>query len=225
MSAYRHVYLLVSLLLVIVVRPFVTPQFGTAALEGLTLLALVTGVYCVEQRRSQRVTVAVLGAAAVVTRIGWLSTSTVGLLHGFLALYVLFYVLVAVLLVQSLFREGQRVDRDTLCGAISVYLMFGLLWSAACAWLELLIPGSFLIQGSPMAGVADFERFLGFSFATLTTVGYGNIAPASPRADALAALEAILGQAYLAIVIARLVALHLTADEPPRGRQPKVSIP
>jgi hypothetical protein len=48
-----------------------------------------------------------------------------------------------------------------------------------------------------------------FSFITLTTVGYGDIVPHSPAARTLAALEAITGQIYLTVLVARLVGLHI----------------
>ena len=61
------------------------------------------------------------------------------------------------------------------------------------------------------------ERLIGFSYTTLTTLGYGNIAPATRQADALTTLEAMVGQIYVAIVIARLVALQITQSSSSRA--------
>ena len=51
---------------------------------------------------------------------------------------------------------------------------------------------------------------MGFSFVTITTLGYGNVVPTSPCADALSAAEAVVGQVCLTVMLARLVALQLT---------------
>jgi hypothetical protein len=62
-----------------------------------------------------------------------------------------------------------------------------------------------------------------FSFATLTTLGYGDIVPTSPISRMLASIEAITGQLYLAVLVARLVGMHIvdsTGQEPIRDREP-----
>jgi hypothetical protein len=53
------------------------------------------------------------------------------------------------------------------------------------------------------------QRWLYFSFVTLTTVGYGDLVPVAPAARSLATLEALLGQLYPAIILARLVSLQI----------------
>ncbi|MCA1808807.1 MAG: hypothetical protein LC725_05045 [Lentisphaerae bacterium] len=52
--------------------------------------------------------------------------------------------------------------------------------------------------------------FFYFSFITMTTVGYGDITPVSNIATSLSALEAVTGQIYLTVLVARLVALNIT---------------
>jgi voltage-gated potassium channel Kch len=58
-----------------------------------------------------------------------------------------------------------------------------------------------------------------FSFSTLTTVGYGDIVPRSNAARTLAELEAITGQIYLAVLVARLVGLHIVDSSGSRSRE------
>ena len=77
--------------------------------------------------------------------------------------------------------------------------------------LEVLHPGSFDIPPSWRAGPAGMvAALIYFSFITLTTVGYGDIHPSWPGAGGLVAAEAVVGQLYLAITIARLVGLHIS---------------
>jgi len=102
-----------------------------------------------------------------------------------------------------------RITRDTLYQAVSVYLLLGLVGAMAYALLEVVNPGSFHFGDNTIASDARLDRFLGFSFTTLTTLGYGNISPATPKADALATFQAVAGQIYIAVVIARLVAIEI----------------
>ena len=62
-------------------------------------------------------------------------------------------------------------------------------------------------------GVYSMDGFTGFnfSFITLSTVGYGDIAPVSRAARWLAAMEAMTGLLYIAVLIARLVSLYSSA--------------
>jgi voltage-gated potassium channel Kch len=57
----------------------------------------------------------------------------------------------------------------------------------------------------------SFERFIGFSFVTLTTLGYGNVVPLTPRGEAVATAEAVAGQLYIAVLLARFVAIDIAA--------------
>jgi hypothetical protein len=72
-----------------------------------------------------------------------------------------------------------------------------------------LDPAAFNHSLASGARPGDFGTLLYFSLTTLTTTGYGDITPVDPFARSLANLEAVLGQFYLAITIARLVALEI----------------
>ncbi len=211
---YRHAYLLASLLLVIAVRPFLAERvLGVALIEAFLFATLVAGAYAAATGRRKFITLGVLAVLSVIVRMAWLTLRHDLLLYGFLGCYIVFYCVVTVLLVQSLFRAQDHITADTLYGALSVYLILGLIWSMAYTVLELTTPGSFRFDTEGLLGQSRFDRFLGFSFTTLTTLGYGNVAPTTPRADAMATLEAITGQVYLAVVIARFVALQIAQGQ------------
>ena len=98
--------------------------------------------------------------------------------------------------------RGGRVDGERISAALCVYLLAGIAFGGLFAALEAVAPGS-LGGASDDIGTAVY-----FSFITLTSVGYGDIAPAAPATRALAMLEAVFGQLYLAVLIARLVSLY-----------------
>jgi len=115
-------------------------------------------------------------------------------------------VLVLVLLAE-VFRPGP-VTSMRLQGAIAVYLLFGAGWAHAYHLTAFLIPGSFQSPPGSLATVADWFYY---SFVTLTTLGYGDITPVHQVARTLAVAEALTGQLYLAITIARLVAMEVVS--------------
>ncbi len=108
--------------------------------------------------------------------------------------------------------RGRKVTLDTIAGAACAYMLIGALWASLYQAVDHLRPGAFNIPDTWLVGPRR-DRQLAltyFSFVTLTTVGYGDITPTEPGVGGLCVAEAIVGQLYLAIMIARLVGLHLT---------------
>ena len=114
------------------------------------------------------------------------------------------------------------VTLDTIAGAASVYLLFGAAWACLFGLVQQLNPDSFFIpQGWEVAAATEMESMpplLYFSFATLTTVGYGDIHATSALPANLAVVEAITGQLYLTVLVARLVSLQNSQSERSRYR-------
>ena len=100
---------------------------------------------------------------------------------------------------------------DKIFAAICVYMLVGYAWTFAYALVDELRPGSFVTSSidMPTDYVTRVLQMRYFSFMTLTTVGYGDIVPHSDAARTLAALEAVTGQIFLTVLIARLVGLHI----------------
>ena len=105
--------------------------------------------------------------------------------------------------------RAPSVNTEVLCASISAYLMLGLMWTMAYWLVDQLTPGG-AFSFNTNAGrrsMSGFNAFY-FSFITLSTVGYGDITPVSRIARWLAAMEAMTGLLYVAVLIARLVALY-----------------
>ena len=114
------------------------------------------------------------------------------------------------------FGDG-RVTHHRVMGAVLLYLTIAVLFAALYRFIGTLVPKAF--SGMSMTdSPALASELIYFSFATLTTTGYGDISPVHPVARALCNLEAILGQLYPATLLARLVTLELAhrnqSDEP-----------
>ncbi len=97
----------------------------------------------------------------------------------------------------------RQVTAQTLLGAVCVYLLWGFSFSFLYETIAFFSPTPFFLNAQP----ARSSNFLFFSYTTLTTVGYGNLIPASELGEMFAVLEALLGQVYLVIIVARLVSL------------------
>ena len=103
----------------------------------------------------------------------------------------------------------QRSVGDRIVGAICVYLLIGLAWAKVYETLDDVAPGSFRFPSDTGWATPSPLRYSYFSFVPLATLGYGDVAPVTVLAGTLAWLEAITGQLYLAITVARLVSLSL----------------
>jgi hypothetical protein len=96
----------------------------------------------------------------------------------------------------------KRVTVKTVYGAIAVYLQIGVAFSLLYFELFRVDPGAY-----PAIATGSLGTFIYYSFVTLTTVGYGDITPATEAGRTLAMFEALIGQIFLVIVVARIVAL------------------
>ncbi|MGF1505090.1 MAG: ion channel [Anaerolineae bacterium] len=100
---------------------------------------------------------------------------------------------------------AKDVTRNVLFAGVAVYLMLGMTFVPVYNVLNTLMPGAIVMS---TGGEVTWQRLLYFSFATLTTLGYGDVLPVAPQVQALAAMEAALGVLYVAILMARLAGLN-----------------
>ena len=101
-----------------------------------------------------------------------------------------------------------KVTFDRIDGAIALYILIGMIWAYAYQLVDLRFPHAF--SGATLGPETEnASTWIYFSFVTLTTAGYGDIVPIAPQARSFANLEGLIGQLYPAIVLARLVSLHL----------------
>ena len=109
----------------------------------------------------------------------------------------------------------QKPRPDTIYGGICIYFFLGFLWSELYVLTELFAPGSFSVSAAGLSLASMKAELSYFSFVTLATLGYGEISPVGDMARTLAVMEAVVGQMFVAVFIARLVGFHLAG--PPRN--------
>jgi hypothetical protein len=130
------------------------------------------------------------------------------------SLGLFFLVLLTSLILHQALREGPTTSHRIL-GAVAAYLLIGMIWSVAYYLITLFIPGAFSIQGPSASGGRESlqSQLFYFSFVTLTTIGYGDIAAVHPIVRMLVILEGVIGQLFPAILIARLVSLQVQSKQ------------
>jgi len=203
----RFSVLLVSILLYLLVAPFMGDFTGLKSLMAIFLSAiLLSGVFAVSEQKKDAV-IATLLAIPLLISI-WLShfisSARFNLLMDLFAVPFMLFTVVSMLV--WIFKTTS-VTRDVVAASIVVYLLMGLLWAFIYLALDILEPGSFSYdQGSDLQRPSLFSYY---SFVTLTTLGYGDVTPLTPRARAFSFIEAIIGQMYIAILVARLVGLQV----------------
>ncbi len=133
-----------------------------------------------------------------------------------ICLTLFFLVLLTFLILSQAFRDGDTTSHRIM-GAVAAYLLIGLIWSSIYYAIALLVPGAFNGLGTLMESDEEALRthFQYFSFAVLTSVGFGDIVPVGPVARMAVALEAVTGQLFPVILIARLVSLQVQAKQRP----------
>ncbi|MHC4563996.1 MAG: potassium channel family protein, partial [Planctomycetota bacterium] len=125
-------------------------------------------------------------------------------------LFATLLLVVVAAMVRSLLT-ARRATVDTLLRATTVYLLLGTAFAMVYGIFSREDPGTFGAAAGVFSGpdgTMNLTDLLFFSFTTLTTLGYGDITPASPVVRMVACLQAVMGPLYLAVVVARLVALY-----------------
>ncbi|WP_260853986.1 potassium channel family protein [Paraburkholderia sp. BCC1886] len=212
------------MLALLVVMVFVVPAlftsntFADRIIQDLLLAGvLLSGVVNASDRSKAFALVLVVALLAIALRVaGWFSPDSLSsAIRNEAALLSL--ALLGAVVGREVFGAG-HVDRDRVCGAIVIYILAGAVCADAYQLIDFYVPGAFAgaFSGAfsgvgPQQAQAGHSSWVYFSFVSLTSVGYGDIVPVAPVARSLANLEALLGQLYPAIVLARLVSLQLAS--------------
>ena len=201
----RFFFVLVSLLSFLILSPLLKNFIGLSNLLNIFLsFVLISSIYAVSQKMHQRVIALLLALPLLLST--WINyylespvLSIVGTFSG-----ILFFGFIVVIILSFVLKQAQ-VTLNVIYAAIVVYLSLAMMWGMIFILVELLQPGSITLG---QTGEGSFHFFY-YSFVTITTLGYGDITPTSEIARSLALLEAVIGQIYLVVLVARLVGLHI----------------
>lgn len=195
-----------AILLMMLIRPFLEEgdQRGLSV-DILFTMVFFTGIHAARKQKNQYWVAILLASIGLAGRIHlhltyyWLVPILVQGSAMLFFLHALYNVIAHV------WAERHRVNHDVIFAAVSAYLLLGLVWAYFYEFLEMANPGSF--KGDH--GVMEKDDFFYFSFVTLATVGYGDIVPLTRAGRSLAIVEALAGQLFLTILIARLIGAYV----------------
>ena len=208
-SKFNH--LLITLVLLVMIFPY--GQSFSPRLSIPTLLFLISVVMALRivslkpKRYTFFVSVAVLAYVLnLIDNWGLINEGSVPASQLLTALiYVVFLFTAVCSLIKKIFT-AREVTADTIAGGISIYLLIGILWTIIYRIFYYFDTSTFLISDGSV------PNFLFYSFVTLTTLGYGDITPAKIMVQNLSILEAVAGQMFVAILIARIVGLYIAHE-------------
>src|SRR5271170_530376 len=201
---------------ILVLTVFVMPTFGLGQRYGrlttdLTYsFILISGVAIAWGVRYLFALSVCFGAVALSLRWAAWRFGSDGFGMGREITTLLSIALVCWILLVQVFRRG-NITTVRVQGALAVYLLLGVAWAHGYQILNHLRPDSFQSTAGTFTSVGEWHYF---SFVTLATLGYGDIVPVKPVARSLAIGEALTGQLYLAVLIARLVAMEVMSWQP-----------
>jgi len=150
-----------------------------------------------------------LGIPAAAERIAVSITQSHAVIVSGMIFWVMFFVYITWSELRTILKQ-REVTGETISLSIAIYLLLGLDWAVFYIVLHYFQPHAFYLGPAPPPITQSFPIFVYFSLSTISTVGFGDITPLTLQARYAAVAEAITGQFYLAILVARLMGLYMT---------------
>jgi voltage-gated potassium channel len=227
-APHRHSTLLVALVVAFAIRPLIgDTAAGSAVFSIALMLLLLVALYNINVDELVGERGRLLMQARRRLRLGWVLAAVAALerisvifVHGNMfnlvgsICWLLFFLFITLSQLRSVLKQ-REVTGETICMAISIYLLLGLSWALLYGVMFQLHPDSFggLAVAQPGHTVEVSHLFpvvAYFSLTTLSTIGFGDITPLTLQARYAAVAEGITGQFYMAILVARLVGLQMS---------------
>ena len=208
----NYIFLAVGLVLLLLIASVVEHfpgDFGPRIVQGATVATLM--IAALGQRgHHNRIVINIL---FVLVMLLFILAGTVldrgGFNYAHLLLLLCFFIWNTWLHLHQVLFTG-AVNGNKIVGAICIYLLLALIWAMLYLFIAEAVPGAF--NGLPQASwLENFFAGIYFSFVTITTLGYGDISPVLPIARFLVLMEAVVGVFYMAIVVASLIGVRLSA--------------
>jgi len=210
-----------GLLLLTLIGTYLLAAFSGArpAIEVQVILFAVILLMALRTSLLPRPWPGIIGVVTVVGSAVTFWTSLNGSRPGTAAedLWKALLLLMAAVMVVRRVLAKPTVTIQSIYGALSAYLIIGLMFASGYAAIDQLSKSDFFASNQP----ANTQTYQYFSFTTLTTLGYGDFTAAENGGRSVAVMEAVTGQVFLATLVARLVTAYRGPDrpEPPGGRR------
>ena len=213
----RYSVLLIFTVILMSVVPLIAgDELAIFSMKLVLSVILLVGIYAGRRMHRDLVVGGALGIPVLVGR--WMPqySSDIRVFFAIDILTAVFLLYVTIMILNQVL-SARRVTFDTIAGAVCAYCLIGLAWAFVYRSMFVMNPHSFVFASESFAHIFEnhsqsepqLMNFAYYSFATLTTTGFGDITPALGPSRAMSVLEAAAGQFFIAILIARLVSLEL----------------
>jgi voltage-gated potassium channel len=203
--------LFILVLMILFFVPVIPLSLHRYAYSFLFTTIILAGTQVLSKRRKLTLIYAIIAITMV-----WIGdTFDLRIIKGISkGINVILFIIIVFDLVKKV-SQARMVSPKVILEAINGYLMIGLVFSIAVAFLSGLNPGSFsfdMINAQPFQAGYPFYQYIYYTFITLATVGYGDIVPLTPVARSMSILISVTGQLYIAVVIALLVGKYISQE-------------
>lgn len=204
MKKHNFIYLFVGLLLMLGIEPFLRGSERSGPMIQIAFTAMMgVGVFSLtNDPRVFRLAVALAGVG-VASSLGYYWTDSTLIRIVDLAAILGFLLLAIGVTLRNVVLEPGAITINRIMGALCMYLALGITWVILFEFVVLAEPGAFKYAGLKVGDPLEYLVY--YSFVTLTTLGFGDVSPIHPVAKTLSYLEAVIGQLFIAVLIAGLV--------------------
>ena len=213
----HYISILAAQILLLFIASLMRDHVLLIALFILGLFGVFGSVICTIWKHTLARFIAILcGATAIAGGVPlWLSDvppwlDSAGLFVCCMS-YTVFILVAIISMCQGVFVTD-RVTSNRIVGSICIYLLIGMFFAFLFAAVAIVLPGAIHFDAYHGPVVGRVSDFLYFSYSTLTTTGYGDMVPTHPITKMLASIEGMTGSIYLAIMVARLVGMHVVSQ-------------
>ncbi len=189
--------LLILLILSAVLQDY---KYAYLIINIISIIVIFSGVYAASANKR---TIYIL----IILVLPWFLSDWIFLTSTNTVFLGFFFFLYVTLTLFDMILKSKEITQNTLYGAVCVYLLLGLLWASIYGLINHISPGS-IFQGSGVTGEMTSNDIIYFSYTTLTSLGYGDISTVTPTGRIMSVLEAVIGQLFIAFMVARLIGIY-----------------
>lgn len=204
----RYIHLLIVLIIIFILTPYVgEAHLHFPVISLIFLTAIIFILRTLELNKKLFFLLAAIGSLIFFSEFLTTMCTTTACRQDLSlvswSIYAVFLAIAIFIMAYKIFSSS-KITGDTIMGGISVYLLLGYFWT-----ILYYLVYRFDINAFSFSDRMSHAYLFYFSFTTLTTLGYGDVCPVNKLAMVLTSLEAMTGQIYLAVFVARLVGLHV----------------
>ena len=212
---YKYFLLFITVLIFVIFNPLLNYLgIGFFIADLMVTLIVISGINLAGSKKELAFSLTI-GLITII--FSWSSDPSVSLDTSALALveYIflfIFFLYLTIRLIRQVVRSS-TVTKHTLYGALTGYLLIGIMGASIASTIERLVPGSFALSVQTNDYATQLQLFLYYSFITLSTLGYGDITPVTPAAQSLSVALSLIGQIYLTVLVAILVGKYISNQQ------------